>query len=147
MLYILIIKDFKRFIDNIYNFIVINIYLQKEKFCAIIWKSKLKLIFEKVMRLRQTFASKLPLSSSSNERERSKRSCLQSNFFNLQFLYAMLAQLDRAFVYGTKGQGFESLASHQRAVILQSFFRDSNPIGVRSCRTRTADKLLPAFSY
>lgn len=76
LLYILIIKDFKRFIDNIYNFIVINIYLQKEKFCDIIWKSKLKLIFEKVMQLRQTFASKLPLSSLSNERERSKRSYL-----------------------------------------------------------------------
>ena len=28
-------------------------------------------------------------------------------------IFAMLAQLDRAFVYGTKGQGFESLASHQ----------------------------------
>lgn len=27
--------------------------------------------------------------------------------------YASLAQLDRAFVYGTKGQGFESLATHQ----------------------------------
>ena len=29
------------------------------------------------------------------------------------FLYAFLAQLDRALVYGTKGQGFESLRTHQ----------------------------------
>lgn len=28
-------------------------------------------------------------------------------------VYASLAQLDRAFVYGTKGQGFESLRTHQ----------------------------------
>ena len=36
--------------------------------------------------------------------------------------YAMLAQLDRAFVYGTKGQGFESLASHQK------FFRKNGDL-------------------
>ena len=43
---------------------------------------------------------------------------LQFNFFVLYFAsqakYAPLAQLDRAFVYGTKGQGFESLATHQK---------------------------------
>ena len=35
---------------------------------------------------------------------------------------ALLAQLDRAFVYGTKGQGFESLATHQYDSFLESFF-------------------------
>ena len=43
---------------------------------------------------------------------------LQFDFFVLYFAsqtkYAPLAQLDRAFVYGTKGQGFESLATHQK---------------------------------
>ena len=36
--------------------------------------------------------------------------------------YALLAQLDRAFVYGTKGQGFESLATHQKSDIWISLF-------------------------
>lgn len=39
---------------------------------------------------------------------------------------ALLAQLDRAFVYGTKGQGFESLATHQYDSFLESFFIITN---------------------
>ena len=49
---------------------------------------------------------------------------LQFDFFVLYFAsqtkYAPLAQLDRAFVYGTKGQGFESLATHQPNFVTQS---------------------------
>ena len=56
----------------------------------------------------------------------------------------LLAQLDRAFVYGTKGQGFESLATHQQKNLLKVLW-DSNP-GVRSCRSQTANKLLPALA-
>ncbi len=33
-----------------------------------------------------------------------------------KFEYALLAQLDRALVYGTKGQGFESLTTHQKQI-------------------------------
>ena len=41
----------------------------------------------------------------------------------LQFnIYAFLAQLDRALVYGTKGQGFESLRTHHIAWMAPSFF-------------------------
>ena len=43
----------------------------------------------------------------------SKKMC--SNKTIPEITYALLAQLDRAFVYGTKGQGFESLATHQNS--------------------------------
>ncbi len=33
---------------------------------------------------------------------------------NYDYIYAPLAQLDRALVYGTKGQEFESLTAHQK---------------------------------
>ncbi len=36
------------------------------------------------------------------------------HFKNTMILYAPVAQLDRAFVYGTKGLGFESPRVHQK---------------------------------
>ena len=45
--------------------------------------------------------------------------------------YASLAQLDRALVYGTKGQEFESLMTHQ--LLYMPLFRDSLSYGVLLC--------------
>ena len=53
---------------------------------------------------------------------------------NLKIDYAFLAQLDRALVYGTKGQEFESLMTHQ--LLYMPLFRDSHSYGVLSRRRR-----------
>ena len=69
------------------------------------------------MRLRQTFARGVPfckIFSLSNERNALSSSWIaREEEIGIKKTYASLAQLDRALVYGTKGQGFESLATHQ----------------------------------
>ena len=68
------------------------------------------------MRLRQTFARGVPfckIFSLSNERNALSSRWIARKSESEIKIFASLAQLDRALVYGTKGQGFESLATHQ----------------------------------
>ena len=76
--------------------------------------AQLENIFQ-MLRRRRTFAKSQVICNSTPRLMSYALIILQlaKALLKIKHYYAFLAQLDRAFVYGTKGQGFESLRTHQ----------------------------------